>query len=293
MKSNDVLVERNESPVSRFSLLDDMRVERASKNDWEALHALHYKSEGKPPAASYWRCVTSSGDLVGVVVFSSVGLLHGARHEIFPKLKPNPVTDTKHTNVHRAKFINANFRRASRIVTDTLYRGAGVSYRMVNLAMRMEGKKYVEIVSSMSKFNPFDTKAGFKHANLRHALAYESGLRFFTKYFECHPADHKAVLDELEAMPASVRNGTLKAIRRFYYSNSPREKTGSNVGVGMRKVEAMSPSLLIREAQQLIFASPAYGIWSNPDLGREMPSVLPINAFDFQKPHEPLRLDLL
>src|SRR5690554_4233790 len=133
LENDDIFIERRDGK-SRFALMDTMRVERGSKADWDALHDLHYKAENLPAGPRYWRCVTEDGDLVGVVVFSSVALLLAARHGVFPKLKPGK--DSHFTNVHRATFLNKNFRRAARIVTDTMYRGVGVSYRMVNLAMR-------------------------------------------------------------------------------------------------------------------------------------------------------------
>lgn len=291
MAAPDLIIERRDGAKPRFSLMDGMRVERGSRDDWNALHALHYKAESLPAGPHYWRCVTADGELVGVVVLSSVSLLLAPRHEVFPKLKPGK--DSHFTNVHRATFLNKNFRRASRIVTDTLYRGVGVSYRMVNLAMRMEGFRFVEIQSSMSKFNPFDTKSGFKHAHLKSAAAYEKGLKFMRSLFKAHPADHQAVMDELNAMSEVMREKALTEMRAFYYRHSSREKTGSNLNAGTGRVDAMEPEHLLRELQQLVFASPVYGIWENPDLGREIPDSLPLMAFDLQQPNEPLRLDLL
>lgn len=288
--NEDILIERR-ADKPRFSLMDGMRVERGTKADWDALHDLHYKAESLPAGPRYWRCVTAEGDLVGIVVFSTVSLLLAPRHGVFPKLKPG--NDSNFTNVHRATFLNKNFRRAARIVTDTMYRGVGVSYRMVNLAMRMEGFRFVEIQSSMSKFNPFDVKSGFRHAHLKSAAAYEKGLKFMRTLFSAHPADHQAVIEELNQMSQAFREKTLQEMREFYYRHSSREKTGSNLHAGTARVDAMEPAHLLRELQQLIFASPVYGIWQNPDLGRPIPDVLPLSAFDLQSPTEPLRLDLL
>lgn len=288
----ELIVDYRPGAKPRFSLMDDMWVEKGTKADWDQLHDLHYKAETLPAGPHFWRCVNyRDNTLVGVVVLSSVALLLAPRHEVFPKLKPGK--DSHFTNVHRATFLNANFRRAARIVTDTMYRGVGVSYRMVNLAMRMEGYKFVEIQSSMSKFNPFDVKSGFKHAHLKSAAAYEKGLKFMRTLFEAHPADHQAVMTELNAMPEAMRKKALEELRAFYYRHSSREKTGSNLNVGTGKVDAMEPEHLLRELQQLVFASPVYGIWQNPDLGRDLPTRLPLKAFDLQKPTEPLRLDLL
>lgn len=288
---NQVVIERNNSAVPRFSLMDGMIVERGTKQDWDELHDLHYKAENLPAGPRFWRCVTADGTLVGIVVFSTVSLLLAPRHQVFPKLKPG--NDSHFTNVHRATFLNANFRRAARIVTDTMYRGIGVAYRMVNLAMRMEGRRFIEIQSSMSKFNPFDVKAGFKHAHLKPAAAYVQGLKFMRSQFKSHPADHQAVMNELNSFSEEHRDRVMLAMQEFYYRHSAREKTGGNLNVGTGKVALMTPEHLLRELQQLVFASPVYGIWTNPDLGKEMPSSLPISAFDLQLPNEPLRLDLL
>lgn len=287
----ETVIERTPGAKPRFSLLDGMRVERGDKSDWDQLHDLHYKAENLPAGPRFWRCVTADGDLVGIVVLSTVSLLLAPRHKVFPKLKPG--NDSHFTNVHRATFLNANFKRAARIVTDTMYRGIGVAYRMVNLAMRMEGMKFIEIQSSMSKFNPFDVKAGFKHAHLRSAAAYEQGLKFMRSQFSAHPADHQAVMTELNSFTPAHKARVMKAMQEFYYRHSAREKTGSNLHAGTGKVQGMEPAHLLRELQQLVFASPVYGIWQNPDLGRELPESLPLRAFDLQSPNEPLRLDLL
>ena len=289
--SNECLIERTENASGRFSLIDDMRIERGSIDDWKALHALHYKAESLPAGPRYWRVVLGDDYLVGIVVTCSVSLLLAPRHDMFPKLKPGK--DTKFTNVRRGKWLNANFRRSARIVTDTMFRGVGVSYRMVNLAMRMEGYRFMEIQSSMSKFNPFDIKAGFKHANLKHAAAYERGLKFFAKNFRAHPADHEAVMEEFRSFPPTVRDSVEEAMKMFYYRNSAKEKTGMNLNGGSDRVMEMDFSWVLKELQQLVFASPVYGVWENPDLGRDLPESLPLSAFDLQKPNEPLRLDLL
>jgi hypothetical protein len=269
-----------------------MIVEPGTKEDWDQLHEFHYKAENLPLAPRYWRCVTKEGRLIGIVVFSSVSLLLAARHQIFPKLKPGG-DENNFTNVQRARWLNRNMNRAARIVTDPMYRGVGVSYRMVNLAMRMQGKKWIEIQSSMSKFNPFDIKAGFSHGRLNHASSYDKGFRFMRGLFEAHPADYMALVEEFEALPAALQKRTLERMCWFYYKNSPKEKTGSNLGRGNGKVNSWKHKRIIKELQTLIFSSPAYGIWQNPDLGQVIPVRLPLSAFDLQSPTEPLKLEEL
>lgn len=276
------------SPSARFSLLDEMYVELGSKDDWDRLAGFHYKAESLPAGPRYYRCVTASNDLVGICVMSSVALLLASRHDVFPKLKCG--NDTKMTNTRRANFLNQNFCRAARIVTDTLYRGVGASYRMVNLAARMHGKQYCEIQSSMSKFNPFDVKAGFQHGHLRSANAYEKGVKFLRGYFDSHPADHQAIMEEYNRWPAGVQKRVLEEMALFYYRHSTLIKTGKNffTGSGKRQIESMSASNMLREIQQLTFATPVYGVYKNPDVGRQLPPRLPLSAFDRQGVAEPL-----
>ncbi len=94
-------------------------------------------------------------------------------------------------------------------------------------------------------------------------------------------------------MPESMQAGVLDKMRDFYYKNSAKEKTGSNLNAGRGKVDTMTVEKVLSEMQQLIFATPVYGIWKNPDLGRDIPQSLPLSAFNLQGPNEPLRLDLL
>jgi ABC-type ATPase with predicted acetyltransferase domain len=286
--SKEISVSRLVEPQRRFSLLDGMYVERGTKKDWDRLAGFHYKAANLPLGPKYYRCVTADGDLVGITVLSSVSLLLGPRHDVFPKLKCG--NDTRMTNTRRAKYLNTNFTRAARIVTDTLYRGVGASYRMVNLACRMEGMRFIEIQSSMSKFNPFDVKAGFKHAHLKSANAYVQGIRFLRGYFLAHPADHQEIMKEFYSFPPSVQKGVLADMRLFYFRWSTKEKTGKNyfTGAGHRKVQEMMPENMLREIQQLTFATPVYGIYENPDLGNELPERLPLGAFDRQGVNEPL-----
>lgn len=288
MNDEYALIERTESPSPELSLLKDMRVERGTKDDWDELHELHYKSEGRV-VGRVWKCMLGD-QLVAVAIISSPRLLLAGRHLLFPKLKPGG--DTTKTNTYRAKFINRNFVLCSRIVVDTLFRAGGISYRMLNLVARMEAKQFMEIQSSMSRFNPFAIRAGFKFVKPREAAAYDKGLKFMRRTFNAHPADHDGVVKEVEDMSDSRRDRVLNDVREFYYRHSALEKTGSNLNAGTDKVLQMSVKDLVRNIQQLIFGSPMYGVYQNPDVNSELPGSLPLLAFDNQATNEPLRLDL-
>lgn len=281
---------RVENPAPHFPLLDRMFVERGTKDDWMLLHELHYKAEGSPAGAQYWRC-TLDGETIGVMV---VGLPKGLlkeRHKAFPHLKPGSA-ETTITNTYRYKWVNANMRVISRFVVDTMFRGIGVGYRFQNLATRMHGVRIMEIQSSMSKYNLFAQKAGFRFVRPSNSNKWERGLKFMRTTFDANPADHEAIMLELEALPEGVREKRLDRVRDFYKKNSAQEKTGA--GRHRNRVDTMPANVLVRQLQQMVLASPMYGVFKNPDHGRDdLPDRLPLTAFDNQAPNEPLDLSKL
>jgi ABC-type ATPase with predicted acetyltransferase domain len=278
-------------PRPRFSLLDRMYVERGTKDDWELLHELHYKAEGAPAGARYWRCALD-GETIGVIVTGSPKGLLKERHKAFPQLKPDG-KDTKITNTYRYKWINANMRVISRFVVDTMFRGVGVAYRFQNIASRMEGNTFMEIQSSMSKYNLFAQKAGFRFVKPSNSNKWEVGLKFMRQTFDANPADHEAIMTELNCLPPAVRERVIAKTRDFYYRHSALEKTGNNRDKGTSRVEAMEPGLLIKQLQQMVLASPMYGVYRNPDRGRDLPERIPMTAFENQAVSEPLKLECL
>lgn len=269
-----------------FSLLDQMVVERGEKADWDLLHDLHYKAENLPMGPKFWK-LSLDDQTIGVLVTGSPKGLLKERHIAFPHVKPTG-GDTKVTNTQRYVWINANMRVVSRFVVDTMYRGVGCGYRMMNLVARMEGKNFMEIQSSMSKFNLFGQKAGFRFVKPLNANKYEAGLKFFRANFEASPQDYEAVIAEIEAMEEGARDRVTALCREFYYRHSALEKTGSNREHGADRVAAMNLRTLIKSIQQVTLASPMYGVWKNPEPGAVLPPVMPLRAFDWQAPTAPL-----
>jgi ABC-type ATPase with predicted acetyltransferase domain len=281
------LIERADAPAPRFSLLDDMIVERGDKSDWELLHDLHYKAENLPIGPRFWK-LTLHGETIGVLVTANPKGLLKERHLVFPNMKPG--TETRNTNTYRYAFVNSNFRVISRFVVDTMYRGIGCGYRMMNLVARMEGKTYMEIQSSMSKFNLFGQKAGFRFVRPLNANKYDIGMKFFRKNFQSSPQDFQAIVDELNALAPEPREVLLQLCKDHYYRHSALEKTGNNRDKGQARVDAMSAETIIKSIQQITLASPMYGVYVNPDKGHPVPQSLPLTAFDAQKPGEKLHV---
>lgn len=283
-------VQRHEASQGNFALLNEMVFEPGTREDWETLHELHYKAVGRT-GGRYYR-VSLRGELVGVCIMTQPRGLLAPRHDIFPRLRPGS-GDSKYTNTYRYKWLNRNIALNSRTVVDTMYRGIGVAYRLLNLAGRCENRRIIEIQSSMSRFNTFAQKAGFVFAKNKEHPAYQDGVVFFASTFKSDPVDFIAIKREYDEMSPERQVVILKKIRSFYWDHSAMEKTKKNGAKDISRVNDMSFYEVLRNLQQLVFASPMYGVYMNPDWNREIPATMPLTAFDLQKPSEPLRLDLL
>ena len=293
----DWAVERRAVPSKHsLSLLPEIYVESGSIDDWNLLHELHYKAENLGIGPRYWKCVLD-GRTIGVGVMTVPKMLLSGRNVAFKYLKPNvDGVDTNLMNRHRAIWLNARSCTNSRLVLDTMYRGAGIAYRMQNLMMRMTGCRHIEFQSSMSKFNPFAAKAGMRFTAPRRSANYEKGLAWFQRWFASVPSDYVGISMELSQMPPGAAKKCIAEMRAFYYRCSSMEKSGDNRANGTGRVEHMEVGYLLKSLQQLVLASPLYGVYENPDFdipsgkARELPSRLPIIAFDNQAVTEPLNL---
>jgi hypothetical protein len=292
----DVLIERHAVGSPSLSLLPEIYVERGTKADWDLLHELHYKAENLPFGPNFYRCVLRD-QTIGVGVMTVSAALSAGRNEVFTHLRPNQGgMDTKLINKYRMNWINDNACTNSRLVLDTMYRGAGIAYRMQNLMMRMSGKAIVEFQSSMSKFNPFAAKAGVRFVKPKKSAKYDAGLEYFRRWFDSIPSDYVGVMDELNAMPAAIRAKCVAEMRDFYFRHSSREKSGNKRFGARERIDEMEVGWLIKQLQQLVFASPLYGVYVNPDYDhdagkpRELPARIPLLAFDNQPVDAPLSL---
>lgn len=271
------------APRQRFALVDEMIVERGDVDDWWLLHDLHYKAEKLPIGPQFWRLRLGSRT-IGVLVTAVPKGMVRERHIAFPNIKPGG-GETRLTNTNRYHYINRNFRVVSRFVIDTQFRGIGAGYRMMNLVSRMSGQKFMEIQSSMSKFNVFGQRAGFRFLPPMNANNYDRVMKFLRLNFAAPPADFEAIMEEIAAKTPEQQALVDVTLRDWYFRNSALENTTRGGQQAERRSETMTLRTLVRGIQQIGLASPLYGVWKNPDHGREdIPSQLPLNAFDRQAP---------
>ena len=292
---SETVVDYRPEARPRFALLDRMMVSKGSAEDWDLLHHLHYKAEGKPPGPTYWK-LTLNDETIGVCILSLPRPLLKERHAMFDWLRPG--NDTKLSNTARYHLINGSRRVASRVVVDSMWRGCGASYRFLNISARLSGFFCIEFQSAMSKYNQFADRAGFTFCKPMRSPNYEKGLRAFKSVLASHPADTEAVLAEMEAMKPASRKTVREVLQTFYTKHSSMEQTGDSSnpkriadrkGAIKAKLDAMSDREFLGNFQQLVLASPLFGIYQNPDFGRtDLPEQVPLRYFDNQPTNQPL-----
>lgn len=301
-ESEDVRVTRNRGAGKhRLSLLDHIFVEPGTKADWDALCELHYKGHSLAAGSHFYRAVLREpGEpdrLIGIMVFANPQPLSSGRNMVFPHLRPNVNgRDNRLINQTRMKWINDNLTWNNRTVLDTMYRSAGIAYRFKNIAYRMYcsryGKKFVESVSSMGRFNPFSVKTGMKFVKPNPPGAQDAGLKFFLGHFKASPHDMVAIQEELASKSPAERAFLERRLREFYYRWSSMEKSGDKRDLGMTRVNELPMDYILKGIMQLVFSATVYWIWQAVDTAK-LPDSMPITAFDAQGPCEPLAASAL
>lgn len=289
--STVILTRHEPKPNAPLSMLKDMYVERGTKEDWAKLHHLHYKSVDRSDGGvAYYRCMHDN-DLVGVVVFKTPDILSRERHMVFPKLKPTGSETTAGNKARMDLHINKYFTRITRTVTSTMYRGCGAGYRMINLASRMYGMKFTEIVSAMSRYNHFVEKSGFYVVPEQVPVYQDQTAEFLVERFESNVTDLTGLVEEFESLHPKLQERLLRDLQDYYYKISAREKTGSNQGKTVEDtVRHLSHKRVLSQILQIAFTHKKYGVYQNPDYGIALPDQIALSAFDNQLPSEKLIL---
>lgn len=284
-------IERRERTEGVFPMLAEMCVELGTREDWDVLHGFHYRASGGMMGPRYYK-VTFGKMLAGVVVLTYPRGLLKDRHRAMPAMRPEPGHDTKLSNVFRFKWLNHQFALNARTVNDTLFRGIGLGYRMLNIASRMDGREYIEIQSSMSKFNEFAFKAGFQFVKPLPPKNYDAAMTIYRRWWDSNPIDQMMILEEFEQMHPAIKAKALQELRDFYWSISAIEQTGNNrINIrGDKRTDTMDIKTVVKNVNQASFSTPLYGIYKNPDHGRKLPPRIPVLAFDRQPTDQPLIL---
>jgi len=128
------------------SLVKEVRVEEGTRKDYEKLACFHYRSS-RLPAPRRIFVLRHRGETVGVIVYSySPSTCFGRRQAL--------------GRVVSVGELNRDFAWVSRVVLHPKYRSIGLGAMLVRKTLPLVGRRFVETIAVMARYNPFFERAG-------------------------------------------------------------------------------------------------------------------------------------
>ena len=177
----DVEVVRNEVEQKPCSICENVRVEKGSIEDYEKLKRFHYRSKNEKDKASLrvkdcYRLLYGDS-LIGVIVYSHSYLNLKPRNMVFGERYVYTPGD-----LYKARLINKEIARISRVVIHPKFRGIGLGEYLVRETLPKVNAKVVEVLAVMAKYNPFFEKAGMMRVDyVRDDTTIEKKIREFLR----------------------------------------------------------------------------------------------------------------
>jgi ABC-type transport system involved in cytochrome c biogenesis ATPase subunit/GNAT superfamily N-acetyltransferase len=175
----DVEVVRNKVEPKQCSICADVRIEKGSIEDYKKLKRFHYRSKNEKERASLrvkdcFRLLYGDS-LIGVIVYSHSYLNLKPRNMVFGDRYVFTPGD-----LHKARLINEEIARISRVIIHPKFRGIGLAEYLVKETLPTVDAKVVEVLAVMAKYNPFFEKAGmFRVDYLRDGNIPDKKIRAF------------------------------------------------------------------------------------------------------------------
>jgi ABC-type transport system involved in cytochrome c biogenesis ATPase subunit/GNAT superfamily N-acetyltransferase len=165
----EISVSYTPSPEPRpCSVARDMSVEEATKDDYRQLAYLHYRVSGGVVAPLRFFKLCRGGEVAGVIAYTYCAPAVGGRMKAVG-YKP------------RLEELNRDWALISRVVVHPKYRSVGLGARLVRESLPLVGRRHVEMVAVMARYNPFAERAGMRLIRLNEpgeaVLGAVEGLR--------------------------------------------------------------------------------------------------------------------
>ena len=148
------------------SLLGAMRLEEGSFEDYEKLKRFHYRSTNEKESTNLRmrNCfkLVYGNSLMGVIVYSNSYLNLKPRNMVFGERYLFTPGD-----LHRARLINDEIARISRVIIHPKFRGIGLGEFLVKQTLPLANAKVVEVLAVMARYNPFFERAGMVKVDYR------------------------------------------------------------------------------------------------------------------------------
>ena len=175
----DVEIVKNEVKPKRCCILEKVHIEKGSREDYEKLKRFHYRSKGEKELESLrmkdcYRLLYGDS-LIGVIVYSVSYLNLKPRNMVFGDRYVYTPGD-----LYKARLINEEIARISRVVIHPKFRGIGLGEFLVKETLPKVNVKVVEVLAVMARYNPFFEKAGMLRVDYqRNETAVDKKIKAF------------------------------------------------------------------------------------------------------------------
>ena len=168
------------------SIFKNVGVKKGSIEDYKKLGRFHYRTQDDGESTGqgireYFKLLFHD-DLIGVIVYSGSYLNLKPRNMVFGERYVYTPGD-----LFKARLINEEIARISRVVIHPKFRGIGLGAFLVRETLPQVNAKVVEVLAVMAKYNPFFEKAGMVKVDYqRDGTSIERRIR---EFLEVHGFD--------------------------------------------------------------------------------------------------------
>ncbi|MFX1487227.1 MAG: hypothetical protein ACFFBS_09075, partial [Promethearchaeota archaeon] len=155
----DVEVLKNDFLPKRCSIYGKVCIEKGSVEDYAKLSCFHYRSKGVAGVKDCYKLLFDD-ELIGVIVYSNSYLNLKPRNMVFGGRYVYTPGD-----LHKARLINREIARISRVIIHPKFRGIGLGAFLVRESMPRVDAKVIEVLAVMAKYNPIFEKADMTRVN--------------------------------------------------------------------------------------------------------------------------------
>lgn len=184
----DVKIFKKEGKPKHCSILEKVHIEKGSREDYEKLKRFHYRSKNEKELESLRirDCykLLYGDSLIGVIVYSMSYLNLKPRNMVFGDRYVYTPGD-----LYKARLINEEVARISRVVIHPKFRGIGLGEYLVKETLPRVNAKVVEVLAVMARYNPFFERAGMLRVD--YARGENSADKKIKAFLEEHGFDFK------------------------------------------------------------------------------------------------------